>query len=331
MIPVSPTLRIENIDPVNHLNCRSGQLLAHATKISQHHELLFWNAFESCESVFRHCFVEKEYRWSYRTRYINHEDVRSLGIDLEEFDKIDLETFKSSLKTLANSNHIGIFYAPRGYFKYWLDFMEIHNTLEKEYFDLHSFYIYGATEDMRTIWLLDNTTENTSYITVPISMTEIEDGYFKEPERWFLGCINLSRKCKLPKFESFLENYINHINQIEPDFELYDFISRVFMEERGVYAEIYRSPTLNSLSLLAGSRYFFYKFLCRTTHQQETIQLAWKNYRTLHRLLDRCTQFHTTGEYHLFSAIQSDFAGIGSKEALLLSNLKNEAPHIHFK
>ncbi|WP_432840296.1 hypothetical protein [Dactylosporangium sp. CA-092794] len=259
---------IVNRDRVNHLNCRKAQVLAFVAGRSPWWELLLHGALGSTFDVYRHCYRRKGYRWDYPAPYVRDEDLAALGWFCGRQARADLDEVRAALpQYLANDQPV-LFMAPRADFPYWVDFMRRHGTIEAEYRELHSFMVCGLSADGETVLIVDNTTDNHEYTSFLIPMADLAAGYAREPERWFTDCQTLLRVGE-PDLAELALRYHAAVSGYADRFEIYELIADSLPVERAAIAETYRTPSVNSLALLAGSRTMFCRFLRRTSHAPE--------------------------------------------------------------
>ncbi len=117
----------------------------------------------------------------------------------------------------------------------------------------------------------------------------LREGYAREPDRWFLGCVTV-RQVSEPDRDGFEAAYREFADGFRDGFELYDVIAdNLVLERRSAAA--YRAPGINSLALLAGSRTLFRRFLEHTGHG-EPVRTAYDRIARLATgLSDRATAF----------------------------------------
>ncbi|MFY1633285.1 hypothetical protein ACN27F_08375 [Solwaraspora sp. WMMB335] len=261
---------IVNRDRANHLNCRKGQVLAFVASRSPWWELLLYGALGSTYDIYRHCYRRKGYRWDFPAPYVRDDDLAALGWFSGHQAKADLDEVRDALpEYLANDQPV-LFMAPRADFAYWVDFMRRHGTIESEYRELHSYLVCGLSTDRQTVLIVDNTTDNHEYTSFLIPMADLAAGYAREPERWFTDCQTLLRVGE-PDLPELAVRYHRVVAGYTDRFELYDIIADSLPAERAAIAETYRTPAVNSLALLAGSRGMFCRFLRRTSHSPQVL------------------------------------------------------------
>ncbi len=283
---------INRIDPTNHLNCRKNHLCSYIYSIDDNFNLLFPQSLESSELIFKHCYVNKEYRWSYPTQYIHDDDFDNIGYNILRAGKMDYQEFMDAMEKCINVNQPVLFYAPRGYFPYWIDFMKAEGTLPEEYFQLHSFVVCDINDKKDEMLIGDNATKDKSFRIFNIPITLVKEGYQNDPDNWFIDNITVEKNNnnKIKRSE-ILNKYISYIQSYQDDFKLFDLISNSFEFEIDEFKEKYRPPYINSIALLAGSRLFFSWFIKSTTHSQSLKEMIENNANHLISLFASLSNF----------------------------------------
>jgi hypothetical protein len=263
MIMLPGVDRIRTGDPNNHLHCRKGQLLAYVSSLTSWPGLLMYGALGSTAAIYRHCYLRGEDRWSFDTPYVNDGDLRLLGFEVLRAGTVDLARFEPGLREFIAAGQPVFFYAPRHHFPYWVEFMRKAGTVPAEHTLLHSFFACGASG--ADVLLVDNTADDHQYFPLAVGWDVLRDGYAAEPGRWFTDCATI-RQVSRPDRDGFEAAYRAFLNRYRDSFELYDIIGGNLATERAQAGALYRSPGVNSLALLAGSRALFCRFLAHTTH-----------------------------------------------------------------
>jgi len=255
--------RIRTRDPNNHLHCRKTQLLAYIGGRTGWSDLLMYGALGSTSDIYRHCYLRRGDRWAFDTPYVNDADLLLLGFEVLSAGTVDLARFESELPGILALGQPVLFYAPRHHFPYWVEFMRRAGTVPEEYGLPHSFMVCGTSGS--EIVFVDNVADDHEYFPVSVGWDVLREGYAREPARWFTDCATV-REVSGPDLDGFEAAYRRFLAGFRDGFTLYDVIADNLLTERGSGAALYRSPGVNSLELLAGSRALFSRFLGHTTH-----------------------------------------------------------------
>ncbi|EGG48913.1 hypothetical protein GCM10018782_34560 [Streptomyces griseoaurantiacus] len=279
---------IRTRDPNNHLHCRKTQILAYVGAHTPWSDLLMYGALGSTAAVHRHCHLRGEDRWAFETPYVNDEDLRLLGFEVFSAGKVTLAQFEAGLPVFLEAGQPVFFWAPRNHFPYWVDFMDRVGTVPEEYGLLHSFLVCGTGED--GLLLVDNNSPDHEHFPVTVGWDLLREGYAREPDRWFDGCVAL-RKVAEPDRDGFEAAYRAFLQGYRDGFELYDVVGDNLLVERATISATYRAPGVNALTLMAGSRALFCRFLAHTAHG-ERVRAAYARVAQLAAVLsDRVTTF----------------------------------------
>ena len=266
MIRIPDMDRIRTQDPNNHLHCRKGQLLAYIAGRTRWSDLLMYRALGSTAAIYRHCHLRGKDRWAFETPYVTEGDLRLLGFELLSAGTVDLDRFESGLPEFAAAGRPVFFYAPRHHWPYWVEFMRRVGTVPEEYRLLHSFFACGASDT--EVLLVDNTSEDHEYFPLTVGWDVLREGYAQEPERWFVDCSTVLRVCA-PDVDGFESAYRAFLARFRDGFQLYDLIGESLVVEGASGDAVYRTPSVNSIALLAGSRALFHRFLALTRHSAQ--------------------------------------------------------------
>jgi hypothetical protein len=316
--------KIAGQDPMNHLNCRKSQVLAYVSSKTADVNLAFSMALESTQSIWEHCYVERKYRWSYPTRYVEDDDLEALGFDLVKTPKIDFDVFPDVVENLVRRDVPGFFYAPRGYFPYWTEFMRNQGTLPDEYFEYHSFLVCGIDMPERQVLFLDIANERLTYQRYTVPLALIQAGVVAEPERWFVDCLELRLERARPDSARIESKYNGFLAQHRDDLALYGIMADSLEEERGLFKETYRAPFINGIALLAGSRYMFARFLASTTHSAFVKRSYNEIANLLITALSAATRYQTGDARVPASEIQRRLERIHAREKVAYGLLREE-------
>jgi hypothetical protein len=283
---------IVNQDRFNHLNCRKGQILAVVASRTRWSDLLLHGALGATFDIYRHCYRRGGYRWDFPAPYVVDDDLAALGFVAPRRAKVELAEVRATLAEYLAQDQPVFFNAPRADFGYWVDFMRRTGTIEAEYRELHSFLVAGLSDDGDTVLIVDNTTDNHEFRPFLIPMADLAAGYAREPERWFIDCQTLIRT-GAEDLTAFATRYQAFVDGYRDGFEIYDVIADTLPRERTEFADTYRTPSVNSLALLAGSRYMFCRFLRRTTHSPLVLRRYEQLVSAISLLQERAGRHHT--------------------------------------
>lgn len=325
MTTISGIEGIVNQDRVNHINCRKGQVLAFVASRTRWSDLLLYGALGSTFDVYRHCYLRRGYRWDFPTPYVVDPDLALLGYFSGQLPKVELDEVRARLPEYLAGDQPVLFMAPRADFAYWVDFMRRTGTIAAEYRELHSFMVCGISQRGDVVLVVDNTTDNHEFRRFPIPMADIERGYEREPQRWFLQCQTL-RRIGEPDLAGFADRYRALVDAHDDGFEIYDLIADGLPGERAEIAETYRTPSVNSLALLAGSRGMFARFLRLTSHGPAVAERYEQIAALATAAQERAGRFHGGSSDVSLDRLRRDLHLLRVREQRALRALRDDLP-----
>ncbi|MEU8348744.1 hypothetical protein, partial [Streptomyces sp. NPDC048845] len=177
------------------------------------------------------------------------------------------------------------------------------------------------------VLLIDNTDDDHEYFSLTVSWDVLRDGYAREPERWSTGYTTV-RQVSGPDRDGFEAAYRAFLASFRDGFELYDVVGDNLLVERASDASAYRTPSVNSLALLAGSRALFCRFLAHTGHS-ERVRATYTRVAELAAVLsDRVRAFQSGLDALPADRIRRGLAQLRQREQQAARLLVDEAARI---
>ena len=311
-------------DDINQLNCRTTQILTFVASRTCWADLLMYCSLESTLDIFRHCYIHHEYRWSYRTRYVNEKDLALLGFDLIDIPQWAVDDFRRDLPGIVSAGHAVLVHLPRGYFGYWRDFLTRFSVPVAEHMDLHSFLVCGIDPVTGDLTVVDNANQAHAFQRYTLSAAELDAALSADPGRCLVGNVVVKNRGGEPDITGLLRRYTDLMAAFDDSFEIYDRMAESLSTERHTFAETYQSPAVNSLAILAGSRSFFSRFLALTSHSAPVKQVFAANAVTITRVLNRASQYHAGVGGVPMDALRRQLSQLRRREQQALRVLKTD-------
>ncbi|GAA4958517.1 hypothetical protein [Actinoplanes utahensis] len=310
-------------DDLNQLNCRTTQILTFAASRTRWADLLMYCSLECTLDVFRHCYLRNEYRWSYRTRYVNENDLALLGFDLIHIPQWDVDDFRRDLPGIVSAGHAVLVHLPRGHFAYWRDFLTRFSVPVAEHMDLHSFLVCGI-DPAGDLTVVDNANQAHAFQRYILSAAELDTALSADAGRCLVGNLVVKDRRDEPDIAGLLRRYTDLMTAFDDSFEIYDRMAESLSMERITAAETYQSPAVNSLAILAGSRSFFSRFLALTSHSVAVKQIFAANAEAITRVLNRASQYHAGVGGVSMDALRRQLSQLRRRERQALHLLKTD-------
>ncbi|GAB6991929.1 hypothetical protein [Paenibacillus pini] len=254
-------------------DCRKIQLLLLFQEKNIPIELLFYNAYESTQSIYDHLFIQDKNRWSYDSHSMNDEDIKLFNIQMEEQCIHNEEELDYLLQDLLNKNQYIYLWVNLDYMPHWV--LGKHYLVEGA---LHSVFLkqLQINGDQISYLLQDNYPPFCDYV----DQSFIKDGIFKgDPQYTHLVSVvsvanwndQLVQASLEERFTIWRKGLVDH-------FQFYDHILQ-FIEEIPANPPSFYERLEHALTLVTGSRYVFARFLEYVGASEELV-----------RCLDQCSQ-----------------------------------------
>ncbi|KUM98498.1 hypothetical protein AQI88_02085 [Streptomyces cellostaticus] len=311
-------------DPAVHLNCRVHQTLALVAAKTSAVDLLYYRSLYDSHRVFEHCYLRKELRWSYPYPYTEGDDLRNVGFTIENRDRVGLEEFLELVSEGVARDEPVSFFAPRAEFEYQAEYLD-RMGLPRSGFLPHSFLACGVNEPVTELLIRDDATDNHEFTDFVVPWQTVRAGWEADPEQWFTDILVLRGTGDDAVGPGhFGTAYTQHILGLEDEFEIYDLLHDRLAEEREGW-EIFAAPGLNCLSMLAGARIQFCRFLRHTRHSDQLKETYRRNMKSLCAVLDEATLGHVEPTPSADARIKRGLHALKRRETNALRLLRHEA------
>jgi len=314
--------RIISQDPAVHLNCRVHQTLALVAAKTSAVDLLYYSALHDSHRVFEHCYLKKELRWSYPYPYTGEDDLRQLGFTTERREKVGLSEFLRLVAEGVARDEPVSFFAPRTEFAYQADYLRrmglpLSGTLP------HSFLVCGADDPVTELLFRDDATDNHEFADFVVPWETVRSGWEADPEQWFTDILVLKDSADEPDPAYFDQSYTKRVLDLHDEFEIFHLLHDRLTEEREGWPA-FAAPGLNSLSMLAGARILFCRFLQHTRHSERVKDTVRRNMKFLCSVLDEATLNHVERAPSSDARIKRGLFALERREATALRLLRQE-------
>ncbi|MCX5418136.1 hypothetical protein [Streptomyces sp. NBC_00078] len=315
--------RIVSQDPAVHLNCRVHQTLALIAAKTPAAELLYYRALYDSHRVFEHCYLKKELRWSYPYPYTDEDDMRNLGFVAERRERVSADEFLELVSEGVDRDEPVSFFAPRAEFEYQADYLD-RMGLPRSGFLPHSFLACGVNDPVTALLIRDDATDNHEFTDFVVPWRTVRAGWEADPEQWFTDILVLRETGDDASGPGhFSDAYTKNILGLGDEFEIYDFLHDRLAEEREAH-EVFGAPGLNCLSMLAGARIQFCRFLRHTRHSDRLRETYRRNMKALCALLDEATLNHVERSPAVDARIRRGLSALKRRESSALGQLMRE-------
>ncbi|MBJ6363744.1 hypothetical protein ACFOQM_21180 [Paenibacillus sp. GCM10012307] len=235
--------------------CRKIQLLMLLEEHRLPVELLFYNAYESTQLFYNHIFVQNENRWTFEGSSATRKDIGLFNVRLEDIEITSVEELDIVLPERLESGQFVYIWVNLDYMPHWI--------FGKDYLEagaIHSVFLKAMrTDGDKTLYLLeDNYPEFCDYVDSNAIKNAIATGNQEWTHQITLVHLEEWRPQRLPGELAIRFN--NWRATLADDFHLYDHIGQL-IEEEPEQPKVFYEKLEHTLSLIAGSRYLFNRFL----------------------------------------------------------------------
>ncbi|MFH8337461.1 hypothetical protein [Streptomyces sp. AM6-12] len=315
-------------DPAVHLNCRVHQTLALVAAQTPTADLLYYRSLYDSHRIFEHCYLRKELRWSYPYPYTEEDSLNRLGFTRESRDRVDLDEFLELVSEGISRDEAVSFFAPRVEFEYQGDYLD-RMGLPRSDFLPHSFLACGVDRPVTELLIRDDATDNHEFTDFVVPWRTVRAGWEAAPEQWFTDVLVLHRTEDAPAADgSFADAYGAHVLGLTDEFEMYDLLHDRLAGERDGWP-VYAAPGLNCLSMLAGARLQFCRFLRHTRHSDRVKETYRRNMKSLCAVLDEATLNHVARDPAADDRIKRGLYALKRRETSALQLLRQEIEKFH--
>lgn len=317
---------VENItsqDPVVHLNCRTHQTLALLASKRTDVDLLFCTALYDTSRIFDHVYRKRLYRWSYDYAYDSPEALDILGVHTVKHDSLQIDDFYALVRLSVARDDVLSFFAPRSQISYQVEYLRNMNV-PVEGFLPHSFLVCGVADSTLDLLIRDDATVNHEFANFTILGDTVLNGYHTTPHEWFTDAITIDMSAMSPRSEIAERIYVREIEENRDDYELYEILCDSIPAEINGCCETFSAPGLNALSMIAGSRLLFSRFLKRTEHSTQAKMLAGSTVKAACAIFDEATRLYSAPDRTALGQVQRNLTKVQEKEKALLQLLKEE-------
>ncbi|MGG1943862.1 hypothetical protein AB1286_03520 [Trinickia sp. NRRL B-1857] len=323
MKTVSYVDRIVSQDPVIHLNCRAHQILALLYSRNADVDLLYCSAFFDTGRIYDHVYRKGLYRWSYEYDYVEQRALSILGVSVRRYGTLPFDDFYALARGAIAHDDALSFFAPRSQIPYQSDYLRAMGV-PVEGFLPHSFLLCGAARSSGDLLIRDDATLNHEFANFTVDDETITKGYETSPSEWFADVTMVEMSTSESCVDLAERIYIDTLDLNRDDHELYDVLRDAIPTELQRLPHLFAASGLNALSMIAGSRLLFGRFLKRTTHSAEAKALARGTVRTACAMLDAVTNLYAKPDPIAMGLVQRGLAELRNKDEVLLRQLKDE-------
>jgi hypothetical protein len=314
-------------DPAVHLNCRTHQILALLASRTTAVDLLYCTALQDTRDIFDHCYRRGLYRWSFDYPYDWADHLAGLGVRLVTHGTLDISQFTDLAVTAVDRGTAVSFFAPRSQIPYQAEYLNDMGVPVEEFLP-HSFLLCGIDTPPTTLLIRDDATANHEFADFYLPWDLAVSGWRTTPSEWFTNVTSIELDEMATDLDYFEQTYVHVIKDNRDEHELYGMLGERLTTEPEQYPDVFTAPGLNSLSMLAGSRILFSRFLKRTNHSAELNALARSNVKAICAVLDAATANHLAPNTAVRSQIGRSLARLQQREGELLTLLKQECARI---
>jgi hypothetical protein len=147
---------MKNMDAADHLSCDKKNMLAYLYAVNAPVDLLFHSALENTATIYEKFYIDKIYRWDYKTSYLGESEWNRIGLNVTRTDELfNIDRFYELAKIELDHNRIVVFEAPKGGVPYFVQLMKKHNTPEVEYHQNHCYMLIGYNDETDELSFFD--------------------------------------------------------------------------------------------------------------------------------------------------------------------------------
>jgi hypothetical protein len=310
-------------DPVIHLNCRTHQILALLASRHAEVDLLYCTALYDTSRIYDHVYRKRQYRWSYDDDYVEPASLDVLGAQATRHGALGIDAFHALAREVIARGDVLSFFAPRSQIPYQADYLRAMGV-PVEGFLPHSFLLCGIDAASGDLLIRDDATLNHAFADFTIAGATVGDGYRTSPAEWFTDVTSLDAGAPPPRRDLAERRYRAALEANRDDHELYEVLRDAIPAELGAAPDVFAAAGVNALSMLAGSRFLFNRFLALTAHSPAAKALARGVARAACALLDAVSALYAAPDPAGVGQMQRGLASLRQKDEALLRLLKQE-------
>jgi hypothetical protein len=247
----------------NYLNCNHSKIISSFLWRGIPCELLFYQAYESINEIYRQLFIEEKKRWHFRSTIMDEENLNVMGIKRVQSRRTDFSSLMELMKEKVNNKDFLFINCDTFYLYHRKEEYQKHH--ESHYIILNG---YGGPKDSPYLSILDDNSNSTGDFSAHIyGFLAIKESY----ESDFYRKHDFYQECNYYTFgspskdykEQFIEKSKNYIRALDEDFSFYEKTIKLLFEhcENQLYFSTLIDRLIDAFSIISGSRLLFQRYL----------------------------------------------------------------------